>query len=246
MTDDQRLIAGLQPVREAIRVHGRRLSRVVVDGRSLPRLDALERFARDQQVPVVERRPKAELDRIAGGTMHQGVLAWGPPLGLTAPESLLDDPTLAAIALDGIQDPQNFGAVIRSAVGVASAAVVFGEHSAAPLTPATFRASAGAVEHARLCRPRSLSGFLRDAAAHGVTVVGLDAQATVSLSDVDLSGPTVVVVGNEHSGIGRGVRRACTVLARLIETERIDSLNASVAAAIALYELKKQRVKSAS
>ncbi len=246
MAEPDRLIAGLQPVREAIRVHGSRLGRVLVDARPLPRLDALERFARDQRVAIVERRPRAELDRIAGGSSHQGVVAWAPPLALVTIEQLLDDPALAAIALDGVQDPQNFGAVIRSAVGVAGAAVVFGEHSAAPLTPATFRASAGAVEHARLCRARSLPGFLRDAAARGVCVVGLDAQADVALSDVDLSGPTVVVVGSEHTGIARGVRRACTTLARLVTTHGIDSLNASVAAAIALYELQKQRVTSAT
>ena len=120
--------------------------------------DALARFATDQGVTSVRRVPRSVLDQRAHGVAHQGVAALAPELALVELETLARDPALAAIALDGIEDPQNFGAVVRSAVALGGAAVVFGEHSAAPLTPATFRASAGAVEHARLCRVRSLTG----------------------------------------------------------------------------------------
>ena len=144
-----RLVTGLQPVREAIRVHRSALKRVALEQKDSPTLEALGRFAADQGVPEVVRVPRTELDRWTDGGQHQGVTAWAPELTLLAVEELLADPTLLALALDGIQDPQNFGAVIRSAVGVANAAVLWGEHSSAPLSTAAGRASAGAIEHAR-------------------------------------------------------------------------------------------------
>lgn len=242
----KRLIAGLQPVREAIRVHRYDLSRVAVEEKDSPALEAIERFARDQGVPEVIRAPRADLERWTEGGQHQGVVAWGPQLTLLALEPLLADPELVALALDGIQDPQNFGAVIRSAVGVANAAVIWGEHSSAPLSLATGRASAGAIEHARLCRVKSLVGALTEARERGVTVVGLDAHAPQRIGELDLSGPAILVVGNEHDGMGRGVRRACSAVGRLTASGRIDSLNASVAAAIALHEAITCRLKSAT
>jgi len=238
--DPDRLIAGLQPVREAIRVHGGKLGRVLVDDRALPRLDAVARFARDQGA-AVERVARRELDRLAGGAQHQGVLAFAPPLSLVPADELWADPGLLGVALDGIQDPQNFGAVIRSAVGIAGATVVWGEHASAPLGPATFRASAGAIEHARLCRVRSLTTALGEARDHGVHVVGLDAHAEHHLAEVDLTQPTLLVIGSEGEGMGRAVRRVCSSLAQVLPMTRLDSLNASVAAGIALYEAIRQR-----
>jgi len=239
-----RLVAGLQPVREAIRVHGAALSRVAVDSRELPRLDAVARFARDRGVERIDRLPRRELERLSGGVSHQGVLAWAPALVLAEPAAVLDDPALLALALDGIQDPQNFGALIRSAVGLAGAPVLWGEHASAPLGTATFRASAGAIEHATLCRVRSLTGTLADATGRGAQVVGLDPQAPVRLCDLDLTGPTLLVIGSEHEGLGRAVRRACTAHAQLVPRGPIDSLNASVAAGIALYEAVTQRLRA--
>jgi 23S rRNA (guanosine2251-2'-O)-methyltransferase len=239
-----RMIVGLQPVREAIRVHRYGLQRVVLEEKDSPTLDALARFATDQGVPEVIRAPRSDLDSWTDGAQHQGVTAWGPELKLLPLEDLLADPKLIALALDGIQDPQNFGAVIRSAVGVADAAVIWGEHSSAPLSPATGRASAGAIEHARLCRVPSLVGALTTARERGVSVVGLDAHASDRVGELDLDGPTILVVGNEHEGIGRGVRRACSAVGRLTASGRIDSLNASVAAALALHEAAIHRIKS--
>ncbi|MBX3128799.1 MAG: RNA methyltransferase [Polyangiaceae bacterium] len=240
MADAPRLVLGLQPVREAIAAHGRRLAAVWVDRRGEPRLDAVARFATDQGVADVKRVAGAELDRVSRGTAHQGVAAWAPELFLQREAALLERDDLIAVALDGIQDPQNFGAVVRSAVAMAGAAVVWPEHGSAPLTPATFRASAGAIEHATLCRVRTLAGFLLEARGAGAQVVGLDAQAPVELGDLELTRPTIVVLGSEHTGMGRAVRRACTSLARLVEPVHLDSLNASAAAAIALYVIRKK------
>jgi 23S rRNA (guanosine2251-2'-O)-methyltransferase len=241
-----RLVVGLQPVREAIRVHGAKLSRVALASRDSPRVDAVERFARDHGVARVERWSREQLDRASAGVSHQGAAAWAPRLQFCTLEELLSDAGLIALALDKIQDPQNFGAVVRSAVGVAEAAVIWGEHAAAPLSTAMIRASAGAVEHARLCRVPSLVTALSQAAGAGVQVVGLDARAMRALSEIDLRQPTVLVIGAEHSGIGGAVRRACTELARLVPTRKIDSLNASVAAGMALYEVANQRMKTSN
>jgi 23S rRNA (guanosine2251-2'-O)-methyltransferase len=152
-----------------------------------------------------------------------------------AQDRLLGDPSLFGIALDRIQDPQNFGAIVRSAVTLAEAAILWPENASAPLSPAMFRASAGAIEHARLCRVPSLPGCLREAAACGVTVVGLDAAAGEDLEAMPLSRPLILVVGGEHRGLSRPVRDVCTHLARLAQRGPVGSLNASVAAAIALY-----------
>jgi 23S rRNA (guanosine2251-2'-O)-methyltransferase len=239
-----RLVAGLQPVREAITAHGRAIQRVSVEHGENPRLEALVRFATDHQVAEVTREPRALLDALTEGTVHQGVVAGAPELELLDFAELLADPALLGMVLDGISDPQNFGAVVRSAVGIANAAVVWGEHASAPLSLATFRASAGAVEHARLCRVPSLTASLTEAAASGVQVIGLDAQADRALHELDLKGPTLLVLGSEGEGMGRSVRRALSTTARLAQSGRIGSLNASVAAAIGLYEASNQRAKT--
>lgn len=233
----------MQPVREAVTVHGTALERLLVQADAAPRLEALARYASAQGVPV-ERVSRQALDRASQGGMHQGVLCWAPELRLLELGPLLDEPRLLAIALDGIQDPQNFGAVLRSAVALGNVPVVWGEHASAPLTPATFRASAGAIEHARLCRVRALHGALSEAAARGAQVIGLDARAPAALHAFDLTLPTVLVIGSEHEGMKRAVRRACSALAHLIPPGPVESLNASVAAGAALYEAQVQRLKS--
>ena len=239
-----RLVAGLQPVREAILAHGRAVQRVSIEHGDSPRLEALLRFATDHGVGEITREPRLLLDALTEGTVHQGVVAWAPDLELIDFAQLLGEPALLGIVLDGISDPQNFGAVVRSAVGIAGAAVIWGEHASAPLSLATFRASAGAVEHARLCRVPSLTAALTDAVAAGVLVVGLDPQADKALRELELDKPTLLVLGSEGEGMSRSVRRSLSATARLAQSGRIGSLNASVAAAIALYEASNQRIKT--
>jgi len=234
-------VAGVQPVRECVRVRAASIERVVLTASDSPTLAALERFARDQGVARVERLSRGEMDRLAQGAQHQGAIAIAPPLELSAWSEVVARPNLLAIALDQVQDPQNFGAVIRSAVATGGAGVLWGEHASAPLGTATFRASAGAIEHATLCRVPALKDALREASERGARVVGLAAHAEKRLSEIDLTGPTVIVLGNEGSGLQPAVRRCCTELAAVVRPHLLDSLNASVAAAIALYEAEKQR-----
>jgi 23S rRNA (guanosine2251-2'-O)-methyltransferase len=232
-------------VREAIRVHGERLERVLVEERGGPQIEAVARFASDRGATVV-RVARGELDRASKGARHQGAIAYAPDLALVGIDELAKDLTEKSVilALDEIEDPQNFGAVIRSAVALGAAAIVWPEHHAAPLSPATFRASAGAVEHARLCRVSALPSALDRLREAGATVVGLDANAEKDLRDVSADGAFVLVIGAEGKGLRKPVKRACTELARLPMTGVLDSLNASVAGGIALYELLHRRSSS--
>jgi 23S rRNA (guanosine2251-2'-O)-methyltransferase len=242
-----RLVTGLQPVREAIRVHGERLERVLVEAEGGAQIEAVARFAQDRGA-AVSRVPRGELDRASKGARHQGAIAYAPDLQLVALEELLAEVDRAHsagerpvfLALDEIEDPQNFGAVIRSSVALGAHAILWPEHHAAPLSPATFRASAGAVEHARLCRVGSLANALSDLARGGATVIGLDANAEKELREIETPGAAVLVIGAEGKGLRKPVKRACGALARLPMTGVIDSLNASVAAGIALYELRRR------
>ncbi len=236
-----RLVAGLQPVREAIRAHGSRLERVLVESaRDAPQLEALARFAGDHGARV-ERPARSELDRLAHGVHHQGALAFAPELRLHSVEDLQRDASTLVVALDEVQDPQNFGAVIRSAVAMGASGVVWPEHRSAPLSLATFRASAGAVEHARLCRVSSLPPALESLRASGATIIGLDMTGDAPIDRVDLRGPVVLVVGAEGKGLRKTVKRVCDSLVRLPMPGPVASLNASVAVAIALYEVVRQR-----
>jgi 23S rRNA (guanosine2251-2'-O)-methyltransferase len=238
---DQRLIVGLQAVRECVRARGAAIVQILVAADGGPPVAALERFAGDQGVRDIQRVSRERLDQMARGVQHQGVLAFAPLLELVELPALLADPELVAVALDKIQDPQNFGAVVRSAVAIGSAAVIWGEHASAPLTPSTFRAAAGAIEHARLCRVPSLVTAIQLAKEAGVNVIGLASEAPALLSSLDLKQPTIVVIGSEGQGLQAAVRRACSQQAALVRPGRIDSLNASVAAAVALYEIAKTR-----
>ncbi len=150
-----RAILGIQPVREAIRVHGAEIERIFVQQAGGPTLEGLIRFAEGRGV-TVELVSRGDLDRRAAGGRHQGAIALAPELRLVPLEALEIGPTTLLVALDGVMDPQNFGAVIRSAVALGASAILWPEHSSAPLSAATFRASAGAIEHAALCRVAAL------------------------------------------------------------------------------------------
>lgn len=237
-----RMVTGLQPVREAIRVHGERLERVLVEDKGGPQIDAVARFAEGRGAKV-ERVSRGELDRTSKGARHQGAIAFAPELSLVPVEVIaeeLNDKSIV-VALDELEDPQNFGAVIRSAVAMGASAILWPEHHSAPLSPATFRASAGAVEHAALCRVTSLPQALERLRETGARVIGLDANADKLIADVPMEGAVVLVVGAEGKGLRKLVKGACTDLAKLPMSGTIDSLNASVAAGIALYEVVRRR-----
>jgi len=190
---------------------------------------------------VLDELPRAELDKMSGGGRHQGAIALAPELAMRRLQELSLGDDALIVALDELQDPQNFGAVIRSAAAMGATAVVWPEHKSAPLSPATFRASAGAVEHATLCRVPSLPAALESLRSRGVAPMGLDAAADQAIHNADLRGPVALVVGAEGKGLRKSVKRACSALVRLPMPGPIESLNASAAVAIALYEAVRQR-----
>ena len=190
---------------------------------------------------------RSELDRLTGGAMHQGVALQLPAFDYAHPDDLLstalasDRPPLI-VALDSITDPRNLGAIVRSAAAFGAHGVLIPQRRAAGMTAAAWKTSAGAAAHIPIARATNLNRSLRAYADAGLSLIGLDGEADTSISDVSgASGPLVLVVGSEGSGLSRLVREACDFLASIPISASVESLNAGVAAGIALYEISRQR-----
>ncbi|APR99777.1 TrmH family RNA methyltransferase [Pajaroellobacter abortibovis] len=244
---DSRLVCGYQPVREAIRAHTQKIRKLFVEHKHMlsPKLKELVSLAVSHGIPI-EQIPRSRMDQMGKGIQTQGVIAYAPPfsfLSLEAIDSLLTTPL---VILDELEDPQNFGAAIRSAVALGSPTVIWPEHYSAPLSPTTFRASAGAIEHARLCRVPNLPHALTQLQAQGITVIGLDTHGELPLERAlpTSRNPIAVVAGAEGKGLRKSVKRACSKTAYLTMQGPLASLNVSVALAIALYEIARARSPS--
>lgn len=232
-------IFGLQPVREALAAYGERVAHVLVVDSDSKTTAGIVSMAEARGVKVT-RVSAGQLDRRTKQGRHQGVLAEVPPLAVLGygelSAALAGNAPHVIVALDEIEDPQNFGAIVRTAVALGAYAVLWPEHHSAPLSPAMVRASAGAVEHARLVRVPQLSEALAALhAEHAFEVIGLDANGDHELGSKSYPERVVLVVGAEGKGLRKGVKRACNGLMRLPMAGPIASLNASVAAALALY-----------
>jgi 23S rRNA (guanosine2251-2'-O)-methyltransferase len=200
-----------------------------------PRLDEIRRLVR------VEEVPPARLESLARGAVHQGVVAEVAPRRLLSLRELLSDPPDLLVALDGVQDPHNLGAILRSAEAAGAGGVILPEHRSAPLGPVAAKASAGAIEHLRLCQVAGLAGALREIKKAGLWVVALDPEGELAAWDFDFTQPVCVVVGGEGQGVGRLVGERSDARVRLPMKGRVASLNASAAAAALLYEVSRQR-----
>jgi len=230
-------------VLEAVRGRGAALTVIyLTDDEDDPALREIAEAAGRARV-VCERRAPAEIDALARGLKHQGALAIAGEYPYAGLAELLDDgrgPALLVVC-DEIQDPHNLGAIVRSAVFFGATGVVIGKDRAVGVTPGAVRASAGATERARVARVTNVAETVRALGGEGIRTVGLDATAEAALWDVDLRGPAALVVGSEGRGLRRLVRARCDTLARLPGVGTLDSLNASVACALALYEAHAQR-----
>jgi 23S rRNA (guanosine2251-2'-O)-methyltransferase len=191
---------------------------------------------------------RAELDRLTGGALHQGVALQLPAFDYAHPDDLLaaaqdSDHEPLIVALDSITDPRNLGAIVRSAAAFGADGVLIPERRSAGMTAAAWKTSAGAAAHMPIARATNLNRSLRAYATAGLSLIGLDATADTRISDVPgASGPMVLVVGSEGAGLSRLVREACDSLASIPISKSVESLNAGVAAGIALYEISRQRV----
>jgi 23S rRNA (guanosine2251-2'-O)-methyltransferase len=185
--------------------------------------------------------PAEELERLCASPEHQGVVADVDPYPYADPTRLLDAEDALVLALDQVQDPHNLGAVCRAAEVAGAAGVVIPERRAASVTAAACKASAGAVEHLPVARVRNLADWLAEAKERGAWAYGASAGAERPYTDVDWSGRAVLVLGSEGSGLRRRVAETCDELISIPVAGKVGSLNASVAAAVILFEARRQR-----
>ncbi|MBX7194032.1 MAG: 23S rRNA (guanosine(2251)-2'-O)-methyltransferase RlmB [Sandaracinaceae bacterium] len=238
----KRLLLGPHAVLEAVRGRPGQITFVLVATSAERGHKAALDEIRSRGVRI-ESRSAEELDALAQGTRHQGLLALAgeyPYAGLEVVDALGDDALI--VALDEVTDPHNFGAIVRSAVAFGADAIVTLKDRAAPVTPVVVRASAGATEHARIVRVTNLARSLDALRESGRQIVGLAAEGDIDIASLPPADRgRVIVVGSEGHGLRPLVRKQCDVLARIPMPGTIASLNASVAAGIALYAASIQR-----
>ena len=233
------ILSRLHPIEEAVRSRPREIEWVMIDsGRRDRRIGELARLCRQSGVPL-RVGDRGGLDRLARD--NQGAVARLAVRGYVAEEEALsgDRGRRLVLVLDGVEDPQNLGAVLRVAEGV-GATVVVPERGGAPLSDAVARSSAGAVERVPVARAKNVRRFLDSLKEEGFRVVGLEASGT-DLYSLDLTGDLAIVLGGEGRGMRRLVREGCDVLARLPMKGALASLNVAAAAAAAAYEAVRQR-----
>ena len=231
------VLSGINPVVEALRA-GRPLDRVLVaQGAGGPRIQEIVDLARRGSIPV-RFEPRNALERLAGTTAHQGVVA----LGAATRYAGLDDVAgELLVVLDGVEDPHNLGAVIRTAHAAGAAAVVIPERRAAGLTDVVAKAAAGAIEHLPVVRVVNINRTLEDLKQKGYWIYGLDERGAEDYTQVDYASPAALVFGGEGKGLHEQVRKHCDLLLRIPMAGAISSLNVSVAAGVVLFEWKRRR-----
>lgn len=241
------LVAGRNPVVECLRAQVPTTALYVQVGIDADeRVTEAVRLAADRGISVLEvSRP--ELDRLTNAAMHQGLALQMPPFEYAHPDELLAaakesvEPALL-VALDGVTDPRNLGAVIRSAAAFGADGVLLPQRRSAGITAVAWRTSAGTAAKIPVAVATNLTRTLRDYAAEGMMLVGLDADGTITVDELSLAtSPLVVVVGSEGRGLSRLVREACDETVSIPMSAGVDSLNASVAAGVVLAEVARRR-----
>jgi 23S rRNA (guanosine2251-2'-O)-methyltransferase len=228
------VIHGRNPVREAIR-GPRRVERAWATKNA-----ARERWLVESEVPVSIAGAE-EIAQRCGSAAHQGVCASVSPFHYASAGQLLDAANGLIVVLDQIQDPQNLGAICRTAECAGAAGVVIAERRSAEVTAAVCKASAGAVEHLAVARVRNIADFLRDAKAAGRWCYGADGKADLRYDAVDFAGELVLVLGAEGQGLRPRVAASCDALVAIPQLGRVESLSVSAAAAILIYAALRSR-----
>lgn len=241
------VLYGLHAVEEALRAGRRRFDHVLVAReRHDERLERIVQACRQAGVRV-RTEPREQLTHIAQNAAHQGVVAVVRPQELLALEDLFtsgDEHSANArlvLALDGVEDPQNLGALLRVADGAGVDGVLLTERRAAPLSPVAVKASAGAAEHLRIARVVNLVRSLEELKQRNLWVIGLDERGETDYDRFDLTGNCVLVLGREGAGLHDLVRRTCDHLLRIPMAGGVSSLNVAAAGAVVLFEAARQR-----
>ncbi len=237
------ILYGLHPVEEALRAGSRRFDHVcLLRDRADAKLERLAVLCRERGVRL-RLEGRDTLNELANTTAHQGVVALVKPKALADLEDLLlpgVEPALL-LALDGVEDPQNFGALLRTADGAGVRGVIATERRAAPLSGAAAKAAAGAAEHVPMARVVNMTRALEQAKAAGVWVLGLDERGGQDYDAFDYTAPCLLVLGREGAGLHELVKRTCDHLLRIPMAGAIASLNVSAAGAVVLFEAARQR-----
>jgi 23S rRNA (guanosine2251-2'-O)-methyltransferase len=227
------ILAGIHPIYEALKA-GRPLDRVLVaKGAGGPRMQDVIDFCRRKGVSV-RFEPRDALDRVAPGSAHQGIVAFGAAHGYVELEAVMKSARMLVV-LDGIEDPHNLGAIIRSANAAGADGVVIPDRRAAGLTETVAKASAGAVEYTPVARIGNVGQALEKLKDRGFWIYGLDERGGDSYDQVEFSDRAVLVLGAEGKGLHEHVKRHCDVLVRIPMAGEIASLNVSVAAGVVLF-----------
>lgn len=249
---NQDLLYGVNPLLEALRAGERIPAEIVVaEGARDERLRELIELARTRNV-TVKRVPRTSIDRAVGNTHHQGVMARVAAAHYADVDDLVSsiatrvgsESEPLVVVLDGVEDPRNLGAILRTAECAGVDGVFVPERRAAGLTDAVAKAAAGAVEHVPVARATNLSRLIEELKERNVWVIGTVANASMSYTEWDWTRPSAVVLGGEGAGLHRLVSEHCDVLVSIPVRGKIQSLNVSVAAGIVLYEALRQRSRN--
>ena len=242
-------IHGLVPVVEALKAGRRQIEQITIaEGARHERLKELLELAKTARVPI-HRVPRHYFDRIAGDARHQGVIARVAAARYESAEDLLEVLTAKvgsatpplALALDGIEDPRNLGAILRTAECAGVDGVFIPERRAVGLNETVAKAAAGALEYVPVARVTNLVRLIEQLKERNIWIVGAAAEGSSLYTEWDWTLPTTLVLGNEGSGLHRLVREHCDALIRIPVAGRLDSLNVSVAAGVLLYEARRRR-----
>ncbi|MCS7315840.1 MAG: 23S rRNA (guanosine(2251)-2'-O)-methyltransferase RlmB [Bryobacterales bacterium] len=232
-------IAGVHPVLEALRA-GRPLDRILIArGASHFRVREILAAARERGIPV-RFEPREALDRAASGAPHQGVVAVGAAHRYADLEEIVEGAELL-VALDGVEDPHNLGAIVRTAHAAGASGVIVPARRAAGLTETAAKAASGALEYLPVARVTNLNRALDQLKQRGFRVYGLDERGSEVYCRIEWRQPAVIVLGGEGRGLRQHTRARCDSLVRIPVVGPIASLNVSVAAGIVLFEWKRQR-----
>jgi 23S rRNA (guanosine2251-2'-O)-methyltransferase len=244
-----RVVYGLNPVRELLRATSGEVSELwLAEGGTRGAAFAeLERLARTAGAKL-RSAPRQKLDRLAGTDRHQGIVAvvadfrYAELEELVAAAKASGRPPLLVV-LDGVEDPHNLGAIIRSALALGAHGVVIPKDRAVGVTPAVAKASAGAIERLPVARVTNVAQSIEALKGEGIWSVALAADGDRPVAEMDLRGPTALVLGSEGEGLRPLVRKTCDLAARIPMVGELDSLSVSASAAVALYEAARQRVR---
>ena len=243
-------LTGIHAVKEALEA-GRPIDRIAIaKGRQDTRVEEIVQLARKQGVPV-RFEDRGQLDRLANSKDHQGVVALAAARAAADLEDILANANAAALGqlglivlLDGVEDPHNLGAIIRTALAAGAHGVVIPERRAAGLTDTVARASAGALAHLPVAKVTNLVRTMEELKEAGYWLVGLDEQGEKNYTEVDYTSPVGIVLGSEGQGLHELTRKRCDFVVSLPTTGPVKSLNVSVAAGVVLFEALRQRRSS--